>query len=607
MGILIRLRLPESVPVFKVGRVVDLLRLAQARHYRLASYIDPETMIAHRFCEKAKDLPCSYRFVKREKEDTWKSVYEQELNTNFDVLNTSKPLWRSVIILPDELMPKDGPVLAGATELVAANVSPTFVPNPDTTGDMFGRVSPAIVEGRPYFEIMFTFHHCLGDGLSMFAYARTYLEKADAEHMNSDDLHLENVPVTNEPPPILDNLFEPNFFEILPEATGTLFRAAFGKKGKRFKGHKTDSDEPKAERPTAVVAGAPKRAPSPSPSRNSEQVASEDSLVASAIVHAIQSTHRAGDDADAKSMHSTFAGRSDPKNNGSVQLHPTASSMPALDVVVNPERPLKTAYTRVRFLWFPEEFVTALRKRSKPEGTTIAAVLVVAALAAVRTSFEADPKYKTKPLPTHQGWVVTNSLRHMLPQSKLLEGGEKQADEGLKMFGGYAGSVTNSSLKLIDTSDAWERCRSVRKSIATVFRAAITRMKLMNYCYRHPKLWAMIEKRTDLSKLSRSYSVEVANLGAWDYPAAPPNAGPEDLRLRLDNFGGVVNSSFDGVRGLFTLGVITLGGNMSVAVGYDMASVHESDADSFEKALCTALKRMKESKGKITVADIRKV
>ena len=75
---------------------------------------------------------------------------------------------------------------------------------------------PPIVPDEDYFEIMFTFHHCLGDGLSMFAYARTFLECTDAEHFNSEDLGLENIPVAKEPPPLLDNLLNPHLLEVLP-------------------------------------------------------------------------------------------------------------------------------------------------------------------------------------------------------------------------------------------------------------------------------------------------------------------------------------------------------------------------------------------------------
>jgi hypothetical protein len=92
---------------------------------------------------------------------------------------------------------------------------------PDTAGPssssgdvIFGSQMPPILD-EPYFEIMFTFHHCLGDGLSMYSFGRTFLEIADFEHMNSLDLKLEDVPVNPEPVPVLDNLFNPNVLQIV--------------------------------------------------------------------------------------------------------------------------------------------------------------------------------------------------------------------------------------------------------------------------------------------------------------------------------------------------------------------------------------------------------
>ncbi|KAJ3100248.1 hypothetical protein HDU97_002384 [Phlyctochytrium planicorne] len=620
MGIILRLRLPPDVKQLKLGRVVDLLKIAQAKHYRLASSIDPETMMAVPLATNAKDLPCNYRFVARKTRDTWREVYEEEINTNFDVNDPSRPLWRNAIILREELMPKESDeVMINSSQLnisggqSAPILTVTAAEDDDIKGKgpaneddhqdssttesveqsvvskgkapaeptLYGLQDPEIVPGEEYFEIMFTFHHCLGDGLSMFAYARTFLENANSYHLNSDNLHLETIPVVTTPPPLIDNLLDPWFLEVIPVIGGMAIRN-LAKKGRRFKGRKEKPDhnattEGRAVRPTAVVkrvkrdgAVTPDRSPSPQPlSRTS----------------------------DSRSPSPA------PSDNGA---DPATSSQALAAGVTNLPKQVNSAYTRVRFLWFDADFISALRKRSKAEGTTIAAVLVVASLAAVRTSFEGLPKYAKKALPSHQGWVVTNSVRHMLPMSNLIKGGDREIDEGLKLFGGYAGSVTNSSLLIEDSSDVWERCRVVRKSISKCFRDSIQRMKLMNYCYRHPRLWRMVEKKVDLAKLSRSYSVEVANLGAWEYPAAPPSAGPEDQRVRLDNFGGVVNSSFDGVRGLFTVGVITLGGNMSVAVGYDMASVHEQDADTFLKALCGGLMKLKDLDGKVTVEQIRK-
>ncbi|KAJ3118653.1 hypothetical protein HDU96_010637 [Phlyctochytrium bullatum] len=627
MGIILRLRPPPQVKELKVARIIDLLRIAQAKHYRLASSIDPETMIARPMATNAKDLPCNYRFVVRTHRDIWKEVYEEEINTNFDVNDPSKPLWRNVIILPPNLMPADSdPVFQQATPLpptFATSPSPVVKITPVATEDedpkgkspaiasaqrveangevaglglpsntLFGKANsigesthgpsdPDLIPGEEYFEIMFTFHHCLGDGLSMFAFARTFLECANAEHLNASDLQLEKIPVVTTPPPLIDNLLDPWFFEVVP-VIGEMAIRSLLKKGRRFKGRKAVSEpQPKAERPTAVVRknkNGGSRSPSPAPGVLSPSLTSSaPNSPPSESVYLIP-----GNGAGA---------------GPSTSPQSTPPSIP---------KPLSLAYTRVRFLWFDSEFISALRRKAKSEGTTIAAVLVVASLAAVRTSFATLPKYAKKPLPSHQGWVVTNSVRHMLPMSNLIKGGDREVDEGLKMFGGYAGSVTNSSLLLEDTSDVWERCRVVRKSIARCFRDSIQRMKLMNYCYRHPRLWRMIEKKVDLAKLSRSYSVEVANLGAWEYPAAPPFAPPEDERVRLDHFGGVVNSSFDGVRGLFTVGVITLGGNMSVAVGYDMGSVHEEDANVFLNAFYEGLRRLKDSEGKVTVSQIRK-
>ncbi|KAJ3196367.1 hypothetical protein HK101_009180 [Irineochytrium annulatum] len=602
MGIILRLRLPPGVPSLRLERIVDLLRIAQSKHYRLSSYIDPTTMVAHPMARTAKDLPCNYRFVERKTRDTWQDVYDEEINTNFDVNDATRPLWRSVAIVPKEWMPSDSTslgqsqlnlaiqpkapsvfVTAPEGETQQADMSSSaaadsaqsmpIVPGgiPSSTkpilANVYGTRDPDIVEGHPYFEIMFSFHHCLGDGLSMFAYARTFLERADRENLLAEDLHLENIEVVREPPPLIDNLLDPWFVEVVP-VMGSMAVNRFGKKGRRFKGHKNEGEEERATRPTAVTKAGSVRSPSPA--------ASEESHTPS-TVSAIQ-----------------------PGNSSLAPSTVAGTAPPSVSIPLTP-----AARTKVRVLWFDNDFISALRKKSKSEGTTIAAVMVVASLAAVRTSFATLPKYAKKPLPSKQGWVVTNSVRHMLPQSRLLQGGDREVDEGLKMFGGYAGSVTNSSLLLEDHSDVWERCRVVRKSISKCFRDSIQRMKLMNYCYRHPSLWRMVERNTDLAKLSRTYSVEVANLGAWEYPVAPPDAPADDSRCRLDHFGGVVNSSFDGVRGLFTVGLITLGGRMSAAVGYDMNSVHESEADIFVKALCEGLMKLKDLEGKVTVGQIR--
>lgn len=57
-------------------------------------------------------------------------------------------------------------------------------------------------------------------------------------------------------------------------------------------------------------------------------------------------------------------------------------------------------------------------------------------------------------------------------------------------------------------------------------------------------------------------------------------------------------------RGLFTLGVITLGGNMSIMISYDKTAVSETDADLFVRSFSEGLQKLQEP-GKITVMNVR--
>ncbi|KAJ3294767.1 hypothetical protein HK104_003307 [Borealophlyctis nickersoniae] len=406
-----------------------------------------------------------------------------------------------------------------------------------------------------YFEVMFSFHHCLGDGLSMFAFARTYLSFCDAEHFNAEDLHLETVLLPKEPPPLIDNLVNPYFIEVVPVIVGMAFRYITGKRHKHFKGRKYGPDFHESLSRDQV--------------KDMIGLNSDDQMMLGEVPSMAVSTTQ----------------RDDP------------TGVP---------RPLtRPRTTNVRFLWFNADFVESLRKKGKSQGTSVASILVVQGLAAVRSTYAAWPRYSEKSLPSRQGWVVTNTIRYMLPNSSLMKGADKETDPSMTLFGGYSGSVMNANLRIVDSHNYWERCRTVRRSIAMSFRASIGRLKLVNYTYRHQSLWRAINKRADLSKLSRGYSVEVANLGAWRDPCVPLDGPDENTRARLDYFAGVVNSSFDGVRGLFTLGVITLGGNMSVSVAYDDTAVSERDADCFVKAFERGLRKVEGMDGKVTVLDAR--
>lgn len=237
--------------------------------------------------------------------------------------------------------------------------------------------------------------------------------------------------------------------------------------------------------------------------------------------------------------------------------------------------------TSQRFLFFDGNFSTDLRTQCKANGTTIASALIVIGLAAVKVTFAARISEKGMKMPRHQGWIVTSSMRHLLPNSKLLEGSDKQTDPSLMTFGGYGGSISNPKLKVIDSTNFWKQCRLVRKSIGQQFFPSMRRMKLMNWVHRHPRIWNWLETKADLKKATRTYSVELANLGAWDHPCATSQSPPDDDRVRCTWFSGSLNNSFIGARALFSIGVVTLDNDLSITIAYNSATISEADADLF--------------------------
>ncbi|KAI8799247.1 hypothetical protein BJ742DRAFT_158436 [Cladochytrium replicatum] len=61
----LKLYLPPAVQHYSVARLVDLVRVVAASHYRLSTYIDPKTLTLHHFADTADKLPVKYRVVQR--------------------------------------------------------------------------------------------------------------------------------------------------------------------------------------------------------------------------------------------------------------------------------------------------------------------------------------------------------------------------------------------------------------------------------------------------------------------------------------------------------------------------------------------------------------
>jgi hypothetical protein len=130
-------------------------------------------------------------------------------------------------------------------------------------------------------------------------------------------------------------------------------------------------------------------------------------------------------------------------------------------------------------------------------------------------------------------------------------------------------------------------------------------MKLMNYIFRKPKLWARLQSKVNLEDVTRSYSVEVANLGSWSNPYSPNNKRA-DLAT-ADWFAGSLNNSFHGARAIFTIALISIDNVMSFSVAYDMSVITAEEGELFVSSIQNALTRMKSSHGgKILVKDLEK-
>lgn len=157
--------------------------------------------------------------------------------------------------------------------------------------------------------------------------------------------------------------------------------------------------------------------------------------------------------------------------------------------------------TMQRYLYVSSSDTSALRSHCKKNRTTLTAAIVVAGLAAVKVAFgnaESGRKF-----PKHQGWIVTSSQRHLLPQSRLLDGGDRETDPSVNVIGSYGGSITVPKFKAVETSRFWERCQAVKRQIEKDFFPSMRRLKLLNWVFRRPKVWKWVQKKTSNADLHR--------------------------------------------------------------------------------------------------------
>ncbi|KAJ8324123.1 hypothetical protein O5D80_007329 [Batrachochytrium dendrobatidis] len=549
MSLFLRLRLPPQVNRISEQRILDLIRLAQAKHYRLASYVDHTTYDTVLFGNKAADLPLLSRFVSSDDgsaHEIWQRVVTEEINSKFDLRDPTTPLWRVAII-------GTGAIAGNGIQLVPSSEQPDCIGSSVATSSIV-------------FDLIFTFHHCLGDGLSMLAFARTLLAECTTANYNAESLHLDQVSVVANPPVLLDNYIKPSFFGIVPALVVLLFTHGPFQKLHRFK------DLISASQPSKALANSLSRA----------SISSDTPLLSDETDENLQShdvaTHVDSDDITTSDTSSTCEPLSSTKK----------------------ELAHDRLRTKVRFLQYDAAFTANLIQCTRTTKTTVAAVLIVNALACVRAVFADIAKSTGQPLPKHQGWIATTSFRHLVPESMLLYGADKHTDPATMLFGLYAGSMSESSVGIDDHYEFWERCRRIKRTLGggSGHLDAIRRIKLLNWIWRTPWMYRRAINRIHFKQMSQAYSVEVANLGAWEYPTVTESGSTDGMSSKeiLEWFGGTLSASFEGSRGIFNLGIITLGKNMSIAVSYDCTVVSEDCAktfiDLFDKTLKVACESM---------------
>lgn len=110
--------------------------------------------------------------------------------------------------------------------------------------------------------------------------------------------------------------------------------------------------------------------------------------------------------------------------------------------------------------------------------------------------------------------------------NRLIEGVDKHDDPSTSIFGSYSGSgkcdfwpysriVSDNACKITDQLRFWRSARKIKRDIQKINFSSIARLKLNNYIYRRKRLFNYFKRTVDVSKYTRMFSVEVANLGAW--------------------------------------------------------------------------------------------
>ena len=185
-----RLQLPPGSTFLSVDRVVDVARATAAEIYRTACTLNYGSQVFEETAATADKLVVPFKFTARQNEndDTmYNEILKGELNQRYDIESPNARLWNIHIVGPKDM--ENGIMIDADTKV-------------------------------PEVTIFWSFHHCICDGLSGFAFIRLFMSKMIPEAFNVTPMDLSLIPVTNTPPPLLDNYINPHFFQVIPGTNG---------------------------------------------------------------------------------------------------------------------------------------------------------------------------------------------------------------------------------------------------------------------------------------------------------------------------------------------------------------------------------------------------
>jgi hypothetical protein len=179
-----RLSLPKGSTHLSVSRLVDIAKIASAEIYRTSSVLQFDTHQFNSTSKTAAGIKINFKFTELVGDKMSSTVAQQELNQKYDV-HGSDPLWNIHIVGPKEM--QDG---------INCEPNADFV--------------------FPKFYVFWSFHHCIADGLSGWAFIRVFMSMMAPEFFQAIPISLETIVVNQTPPPLIDNIIYANFFEVIP-------------------------------------------------------------------------------------------------------------------------------------------------------------------------------------------------------------------------------------------------------------------------------------------------------------------------------------------------------------------------------------------------------